>query len=85
MNFPHSSNIMTKAAAFNKPILVNDGYLMSERVKTYGIGLTKKECQNKNLDEILVDTQNLTGNYNQLFIKHTRSILTEKLNLIIKN
>lgn len=85
LNFPHSSNIMTKASAFKKPILVNDGYLMSERVKKFGIGLTKRECQNKNLDEILADAQNLNGNYNELFAKHTRSILTDKLNLILQN
>ncbi|MDC0459761.1 glycosyltransferase [Crocinitomicaceae bacterium] len=85
LNFPHSSNIMTKAAAFNKPILVNDGYLMSERVKKFGIGLTQKECQNKNLDEILADTQNLNASYNEIFANHTQSVLKDRLNLILQN
>ena len=32
-----------KAAAFNKPILVAEGYLMGDRVSKYGIGLTVPE------------------------------------------
>jgi glycosyltransferase involved in cell wall biosynthesis len=37
-DFPHSSNIMGKAAEFRKPIIVSDGYLMAERVRRYGSG-----------------------------------------------
>jgi hypothetical protein len=42
-NFKISSNMPGKAAAFRKPILVADGYLMGERVSQYGIGLTVPE------------------------------------------
>jgi hypothetical protein len=42
-NFKISSNMPGKAAAFSKPILVADGYLMGERVSQYGIGLTVPE------------------------------------------
>lgn len=42
-NFKISSNMPGKAAAFNKPILVADGYLMGNRVAEYGIGLTVLE------------------------------------------
>lgn len=38
-DFKISSNMPGKAAAFNKPILVADGYLMAKRVAQYGIGL----------------------------------------------
>ena len=38
-NFRISSNMLVKAAYFEKPILVSDGYLMSDRVRRYGIGL----------------------------------------------
>jgi glycosyltransferase involved in cell wall biosynthesis len=37
-DFPHSSNIMGKAAEFRKPIIVSDGYLMAERVRRYHSG-----------------------------------------------
>lgn len=42
-NFKISSNMPGKAAAFSKPILVADGFLMGERVSQYGIGLTVPE------------------------------------------
>ena len=34
----HSSNIISKAAAFGKPLLVSDGALMAKRVRDYGLG-----------------------------------------------
>ncbi len=37
--FPHSSNILTKAAAFQKPVLVDEKYAMGERVRTYNLGM----------------------------------------------
>lgn len=36
--FRNSSNMLSKAAAFEKPILVADNYMMGERVRKYGIG-----------------------------------------------
>ena len=49
-NFKISSNMPGKAAAFNKPILVAEGYLMGNRVSQYGIGLTVPE---DNVDAML--------------------------------
>lgn len=37
-NFPNSSNVLTKAAVFEKGILVSDGYLMAERVRSFKMG-----------------------------------------------
>lgn len=37
-DFPISSNMLGKAATFEKPILVADNHLMGERVVRYGIG-----------------------------------------------
>jgi glycosyltransferase involved in cell wall biosynthesis len=42
-NFKISSNMPGKAAAFNIPILVAEGYLMGDRVSKYGIGWTVAE------------------------------------------
>jgi len=38
-DFPFSSNMLSKAAYFERPILVSDGCLMGDRVHHYGIGL----------------------------------------------
>ena len=37
-NFPFSSNIMTKAALFGKPLVVSNGQLMAQRVEKFGLG-----------------------------------------------
>ncbi|MUG96755.1 glycosyltransferase family 1 protein [Scytonema sp. UIC 10036] len=42
-NFPSSSNILTKAAVFQKPVIVSDGFCMSERVKKFRLGLSIPE------------------------------------------
>jgi hypothetical protein len=42
-NFTISSNMLGKAAAFNKPILVAQGHLMAKRVEQYQIGRTVNE------------------------------------------
>ncbi len=38
LDFTNSSNMLTKAAVFSKPVVVNDGYLMAERVRDYNLG-----------------------------------------------
>ncbi len=42
-NFLSSSNQLTKAALFRKPVLVSDSFCMGERVQQYGIGLAIPE------------------------------------------
>jgi hypothetical protein len=37
-NFPNSSNVLTKAAMFERPVVVSEGFLMAERVRGYGLG-----------------------------------------------
>jgi glycosyltransferase involved in cell wall biosynthesis len=37
-DFPHSSNIMGKAAELKKPVIVSEGYLMAERARRYRSG-----------------------------------------------
>ncbi len=41
---PHSSNVISKAAAFRKPVLVNRGELMAKRVDDYRMGCILPEC-----------------------------------------
>ena len=42
-SFPNSSNILSKAAQFRKPIIVSDGYLMAERVRKFRLGIVIPE------------------------------------------
>lgn len=51
--FSISSNMLGKAAVFNKPILVADGYLMGDRVNKYQIGLAVAENDPKMMCEAL--------------------------------
>ncbi|WP_346291213.1 glycosyltransferase [Sphaerothrix gracilis] len=42
-NFPYSSNLLTKAAVFKKPVIVSEGYCMAARVEKFGFGVTIPE------------------------------------------
>ncbi len=42
-NFKSSSNLLSKAALFHKPVLASDAYCMGERVHQYSLGLTVDE------------------------------------------
>jgi glycosyltransferase involved in cell wall biosynthesis len=42
-NCPHSSNTIAKAAFFEKPIVVADGYLMADRTRRYSLGVVVAE------------------------------------------
>ena len=39
VDFPHSSGVLTKAAISHKPVIVNSGFLMEERVREFNTGL----------------------------------------------
>lgn len=58
-NFLPSSGVLTKAALFNKPVIVSKGYCMAERVQRFGLGATiyqgnAEECINA--IELLTDS-----------------------------
>ena len=42
-NFPYSSNTLTKAAVFRKPVIVSEGFCMANRVKQFQLGVTIPE------------------------------------------
>jgi glycosyltransferase involved in cell wall biosynthesis len=44
IDFPNSSNILTKCAGLRCPIVVSEGYLMADRVKAFNLGLCVPEC-----------------------------------------
>jgi hypothetical protein len=57
-NFRNSSNMITKASFFHKPILVSNQYLMGKRVETYGIGLAVPEDK---LQKIILGLEKLAS------------------------
>jgi hypothetical protein len=42
-NFPHSSNMLHKAAKFAKPIIVSKNYCMAQRVEKFNLGVSINE------------------------------------------
>ena len=57
-NFKISSNMLGKAAAFEKPILVADNYLMGRRVIKYGIGRAVSENDSRQMLAAATDLVN---------------------------
>ena len=55
-NFTSSSNRLTKAAIFQKPVIVSDSFLVGEDVRRFHLGVTTDE---KNVDSILIDLEKL--------------------------
>ena len=55
-DFPHSSNTLTKAAIFKKPVLVSSGHLIAERVIRYRLGeVLPAGCSEERILSILRD------------------------------
>ncbi|MCU0565074.1 MAG: hypothetical protein MUF49_00565 [Oculatellaceae cyanobacterium Prado106] len=38
-DFPYSSNLLTKAAVFQKPVIVSEGFCLGERVQQFSLGV----------------------------------------------
>ena len=55
LNFPNSSNMLTKAAAFRRPIVVHDGHLMADRVRQFAVGRAVPEGDHGELVRALRD------------------------------
>jgi glycosyltransferase involved in cell wall biosynthesis len=49
-NFPNSSNLLTKAAVFKKPLIVSEGFAMGDRVKQFNLGVAVPE---RNVERII--------------------------------
>jgi hypothetical protein len=78
-NFYHSSNILTKAATFKKPVLVQKGSCMEERVKRFNTGLSLDSGDVSQCEEalriLLNDGDSLRPDYDGLLELHS----TERL------
>ena len=80
-NFKISSNMPGKAAAFSKPIMVAEGYLMGERVKRYGIGATVAEDDIEAMLSALAKLANQTQALEAQFEAYRRDFSVDALSL----
>lgn len=65
-NFHDSSNMLTKASEFSKPIIVSNRYLMGKRIREYGIGVCVDEDDSKEIAAAigsLPDASEFTKNF----------------------
>jgi hypothetical protein len=87
-NFPNSSNVMTKAARFNRPIIVSDGFLMAERVRLHGTGRIVPEGDVPAivaaiLELAAVKPQPVSG-YEAFYEKHSEETLLQVLEKVLR-
>lgn len=54
-DFRQSSNMIAKASAFGKPIIVSDAHLMGQQVRKYGIGRVVNETQADEVIQAMAD------------------------------
>lgn len=59
-NFPYSSNLLTKAAIFEKPVIVSKGYCMAKRVETFRMGISIPE---KDVSSCISAIQRIESDY----------------------
>jgi hypothetical protein len=86
-NFPHSSNILTKAALLNKFVIVSDKYLIAERVEKFQLGLCVEQENSSELlkaIESLSQKQNFYGvklkpKFKEYFLEHSQKKLLQIL------
>lgn len=80
IDFPHSSNLITKAAIFEKPLIVSKGFYMEEVAENYKIGISieqenVKEC----VDAIEYIVKDISF-YKENFEKYRKLNFIEELN-----
>lgn len=87
-DFPNSSNVMTKAAYFQKPVLVSDGYLMAERVRQFRLGAIVPEGSFPDIVReirLLCDAGNDIGaDYQGYWSKHSMDALAAAFSRVIE-
>lgn len=88
-NFTGSSNLLTKAAAYGKPVIVSDGSCMGRRVSDYGIGIAVPEEDVEACRAAIVrlcrEGVPKPQNYALYASEHSRNKLAEALRQLITN
>ncbi len=69
-NFPHSSNILTKAAIFEKPVLASNRFCIAERVHKFSLGLCVEESNvSQSLEALLCLSQGINFHHEPINFK----------------
>lgn len=84
IDFKYSSNIMTKAALFRKPLIVSEGGLMAKRVRRFNMG---EVIQQENIEQCIVaieklckaDRRDQNQRYDEYFQQHSTLRLPQVL------
>lgn len=88
-NFTGSSNLLTKAAAYGKPILVSQGACMGRRISKYGIGIAIPEENIEACQEAIVrlcrEGAPKPENFTIYASEHSRTKLADTLRQLITN
>lgn len=87
-NFPNSSNMLTKAAGFFKPIIVSSGHLMAQRVEKYGIGRIVDERDSNLIYKIIEempDPIHFSKNFNKYNHDFNEAALKNKLSTFLNS
>lgn len=82
IDFPHSSNILTKAAIFKKNIITSNRYCMAERNIKYELGITAKEEDASDTAKAFITlSQNnkLKSDFNEYIKFHSVETLNQKI------
>lgn len=79
-DFRISSNMLNKAAAFKKPILVADRHLMGERVQRYGIGKTVPQDDANQMYDAMMSLDE-AATFNDCFERYSKDFGISKLDI----
>lgn len=85
-DFARSSNMLSKAAYFEKPLLVAKGQLMAMRVETYKIGVAVDQDSAVSMHQglLMLDSiLNIKDNFLNYRLKCNEAVLQEKLHALV--
>jgi glycosyltransferase involved in cell wall biosynthesis len=89
IGFRNSSNILTKAAALKKPVIVSKGYCMAERVTEYGLGLCVNEGNVNEITDAITaisleyDSFRVRARFDEYASMHSVDRLSKVLNMVL--
>ena len=92
IDFPHSSNTLTKAAVFEKPVIVSRGHLMERRAKDFRLG---EVVPQNDAGSIVQAIRRITEDYPQWFAQkqprwkeyreaHSRTVLRQSFRQLLE-
>lgn len=75
-DFPHSSNLLTKAAVFNKPVIGIEQGCIGERINKFSLGATTTSFSTKSILQALIDCRKFEGNSSFGEIHSVRNLIS---------